>query len=568
MAKNFIKFLLVFLIIFAWIFSGWPQIFNPSTLFRTGFPPKIQEAQAATAGPSFPTSGVNDTSIGITAWTAPGNVTASENTRATVTLVKNSGVSQAIKATGFGFAIPADAFIDGITVEWETSEGGTAAAGGIQDNAVRLVRAGTIEATDRSNTTFWVAPASEAFVTYGGVVDLWGATWTATDINNANFGAAISAKNVKVSGGGANEDAQVDAVRITVTYTLPTYTQSAYRLFNNLDSTDVGTTLAAQDTAATLGSTGALFRLRMLLHIGANQLAVSGQTFKLQFAAQSGTCDTAFSGETYADITAATVIAYKDNLTPADGATLTANANDPTHGADATSTQTYEELNNFTNSVAAIPSGQDGKWDFSLFDNGATSSTAYCLRAVKSDGAVLGTYSVIPQITTAAAAATVSCSTNITSTAFGTLTTSAVGTASSNASTTMTCSGTTLGCTLYVKDNGNGANGGLWNSTSSYIIPSPNAAFSTTATLVAGTEGYGIQAATSSAGSGGTLKINSIYLQTGDTVGGLTLSNLTLASSSVDISNREIIVSHKAAVSINTLSGTYNDTITYSCLSN
>lgn len=183
----------------------------------------------------------------------------------------------------------------------------------------------------------------------------------------------------------------------------PTFAQSAYRLFNNADSTDVGTALAAQDTAGTLGSTGASFRLRMLLHIGANQLLASAQQFKLQFAQQSGTCDTAFSGETYADVTAATVIAYKDNATPADGATLTANANDPTHGADTIVNQTYEELNNFTNSVAAISSGQDGEWDFSLKDNGATASTAYCFRAVKSDGTVLDTYTVIPQITTAAA---------------------------------------------------------------------------------------------------------------------------------------------------------------------
>src|SRR3989338_10654212 len=112
----------------------------------------------------------------------------------------------------------------------------------------------------------------------------------------------------------------------------------------------------------------------MLLHIGAAQLGVSAQNFKLQFAQQSGTCDTAFVGETYADVTAATVIAYNDNLTPADGATLTANASDPTHGADTIVNQTYEELNNFTNSVAAIPSAQDGKWDFSLKDNGATRS--------------------------------------------------------------------------------------------------------------------------------------------------------------------------------------------------
>ena len=186
------------------------------------------------------------------------------------------------------------------------------------------------------------------------------------------------------------------------------FNQSAYRLFNNADSTDVGTALAAQDTAATLGSAGAAFRLRTLLHItGTGGLSASGQNFKLQFAQQSGTCDTAFSGETYADVTAATVIAYNNNATPADGADLTDNANDPEHNCPSCHTnvnQDYEELNNFTNSVAAIPAGQDGKWDFSLKDNGATASTAYCFRAVKSDGSQLDTYSVVPQITTAAAA--------------------------------------------------------------------------------------------------------------------------------------------------------------------
>ncbi len=186
-----------------------------------------------------------------------------------------------------------------------------------------------------------------------------------------------------------------------------TFNQSAYRLFNNTDSTDVGTPLAAQDTAATLSSSGQAFRLRMLLHIGVSDLFRSTgasptgeQDFKLQFA-QRGTdnlCDTAFSGETYADVTAATAIAYNDNLTPADGATLTANANDPTHGGDTIVNQTYEELNNFTNSVAVINSGQDGKWDFSLIDNGATQGASYCFRVVKSDGSLLDTYSVIPEI--------------------------------------------------------------------------------------------------------------------------------------------------------------------------
>jgi len=42
--KKFFKFIIVFLIITGWIFSGFPRVFNPSTLFRTSFPLKIQKA--------------------------------------------------------------------------------------------------------------------------------------------------------------------------------------------------------------------------------------------------------------------------------------------------------------------------------------------------------------------------------------------------------------------------------------------------------------------------------------------------------------------------------------------
>jgi hypothetical protein len=567
--KKFLRSLFIPLIIVSWIFSGWPPIYLPQKDADGGLKFSqiwmVNIAEAASTGPNFPTSGVNDASIGVTVWMNPGNVTASDDVRATVTLAKNSGISQVIKATGFGFAIPADAQIDGITVEWENSENGDAPAGGIKDSAVRIVKAGTIGATDLSNTTFWVAPASEAFVTYGGATNLWGETWIAADINDANFGAAISAKNVKVSGGGANETARVDSVRITISYTLPTYTQSAYRLFNNTDSTDVGTTLAAQDTVATLGSTGAAFRLRMLLHIGTAQLNASVQNFKLQFAEQSGACDTGFVGETYADVTAATAIAYNDNATPADGAALTANANDPTHGADTIVNQTYEELNNFTNSVAAIPATQDGKWDFSLKDNGATASTAYCLRAVKSDGTVLNTYTVIPQITTAAGA-TVSCSSAGSPSAFGALSAGAISTAAPNVTTTMSCT-FAGGCTLNVKDGGNGTNPGL-TTTPTYIIGSADSSYGDTATLAAGTEGYGIQAATTSAGSGGVVLVYPRYKQTGNAVGGLELTNQGLASSSVAITDREIAVTHKTAISGLTQAGTYQDVITYSCVGN
>jgi len=199
----------------------------------------------------------------------------------------------------------------------------------------------------------------------------------------------------------AQDDAKNEETVVDINITTASAEQSGYRFFNNVDSAEAGSPLAAQDTAATLSSNGDAFRLRTLTHVGASNLSTSGENFKLQFATRSGTCDTSFTGETYADVTGATAIQFNDNASVSDGATLTALGGDPTHGGDTIVNQTYEELNNFTNSVSAINAGQDGKWDFSLIDNDGASPIAYCFRIVKSDGSLLDTYSVIPEVTTA-----------------------------------------------------------------------------------------------------------------------------------------------------------------------
>jgi len=340
-----------------------------------------------------------------------------------------------------------------------------------------------------------------------------------------------------------------------ITMQAPTFNQSAYRLFNNLDFTDVGTTLAAQDTAATLGSTGAAFRLRMLLHIALNKLFASDQTFKLQFAQQSGTCDTGFVGETYADVTAATVIAYNNNATPVDGATLTANASDPTHGADTIVNQTYEELNNFTNSFAAIPSGQDGKWDFSLKDNGATASTAYCLRALKSDGTVLNTYTQIPQITTAAAAPaqTLTFSLGANSLALGTLSTTAV----TSGSHTISLS-TNAGSGMVVTYSGPTLTSGANTIT----------AMATAAASSAGTEQFGLNAVANTSPSVGAACSGTAPIAAAAT-GYATANNFkfvsgeTIVSSAGSINSTTCTISYIANITNTTEAGSYTSTLTY-----
>ena len=160
-----------------------------------------------------------------------------------------------------------------------------------------------------------------------------------------------------------------------------------------------GNPLATQDNSATLTVANQQFRLRALLRVDTSG-ASSTKTFKLQFATKSGTCDTSFADESYNDVTGATDISYYDNTLGIDGDALTASTTDPTDSPRTVVSQTYEESNNFTSSAAAIPSGQDGLWDFSLYDKSAPASASYCFRVVESSGAELGAYSVIPEITT------------------------------------------------------------------------------------------------------------------------------------------------------------------------
>lgn len=177
--------------------------------------------------------------------------------------------------------------------------------------------------------------------------------------------------------------------------------QSSYRWFNNTNSTDVGTPLTAQDTAANAPKQGKPFRLRFAIHVSASTRDINGEGLKLQYAMRSGSCDVGFAGESYSDVsTSSGDIRYYDNPAPTDASALTTNANDPAHGSDTTVPQTYEEANNLTNSISAIPVGQDGLWDTSLVDYSAPASTSYCFRIVRATGVVLNSYSVIPEIIT------------------------------------------------------------------------------------------------------------------------------------------------------------------------
>lgn len=151
-------------------------------------------------------TGVNDASVGTEAWSNPGNITSSNDARAT-TGGTGENESNYLKATNFGFAIPEEARIAGVVLEVERS---ASSASKVIDKSIRLTVEGSYVG-DNQGAGFW--PASDAFTTYGGSTDLWGTTTlTPAQVNAATFGVGIAVL-------APTAQARVDFVRMIVYYT-------------------------------------------------------------------------------------------------------------------------------------------------------------------------------------------------------------------------------------------------------------------------------------------------------------------------------------------------------------
>jgi hypothetical protein len=182
--------------------------------------PEIGAAQT-TAGPNNPTAGASVTGVGTVAWSNPTNIYSDNSSYATVALATSSTISNYLQASGYGFSIPTDATISGISVTINRYASSTSV---VYDNVVQLMTGGSIVGTNQASTSAWTTTTS-ATASYGGTSSLWGkASWTPSEINSTDFGVALSVKNTS----GTNRTASVDYVTVTVTYTLaPAYFRSA-----------------------------------------------------------------------------------------------------------------------------------------------------------------------------------------------------------------------------------------------------------------------------------------------------------------------------------------------------
>lgn len=169
---------------------------------------------ATTSGPLSPSSSSINTSIGTINWNNPSNIYSSDNVKCLSDGMVDNDVTYYLESTNFGFNIPSTATIDGIVVEIE--RGDLAGIGGLKDNSVKIIKNGVITGTDKASGTAY--PNGDTYKSYGNSTNLWGETWTYTDINSSNFGVAISSK--RTSSGAANT-VEIDHIRITIYYTDP-----------------------------------------------------------------------------------------------------------------------------------------------------------------------------------------------------------------------------------------------------------------------------------------------------------------------------------------------------------
>jgi hypothetical protein len=181
--------------------------------------PFFSNAQCIASGTRNAGTVVNNNTIGVVAFANPGNATISNDSRAvaSATVAILSGNTNYLVATGFGFTIPSYASICGVVVEVEKSAGGIGVLAWIQDNQVRLVKGGTITGSNLADLgNNWAG--GDVIQSYGNSSGMWGTTLIPADVNNGNFGVAVSCSFEGVAI--LLPSARVDNIRMTIYYNL------------------------------------------------------------------------------------------------------------------------------------------------------------------------------------------------------------------------------------------------------------------------------------------------------------------------------------------------------------
>lgn len=154
--------------------------------------------------------------------------------------------------TNFGFSVPGTATVIGVVVTVRRSATVNVSfpgTGDAVDENVLLIKAGARSGSDYASPDLW--PGSYADKVYGGPADMWGNTLTPANVNAATFGVSLRAYITNyLANTETKVDVSIDAVGITVYYTLPS--TGTWTNPNNVKVAD--TTYATSAVAAAASS--------------------------------------------------------------------------------------------------------------------------------------------------------------------------------------------------------------------------------------------------------------------------------------------------------------------------
>jgi len=431
LAKPF-RFIVIFLLITGWVFSGFPQIFN--------FPPEVQVVRAAATFPTqtvgsgvqspssvahtspagtdtlliVMTGGFNDppTAINWNTSEALTKLVSSSNGEVNADIWyrvnPTSGAKSATFTGGSEQHVVVMTFhgVDQTNPFGATPDTNTNSAGGSPpDPNVTITTAAdnmTVEVVG------WVEEDNEISPTNGSSVEDYDSFNDGEIEPRAAFSHTDSTGAISVGWGSTDQTGWAMSVAdILGAAADPTFTQNTYRWYvdnNTANPTAVwGTPDLAENTAITIVPAGndppsnaQELRLRVNFTVNTANLAVSSQQFQVQFKAGTDTNCTTGTWTDVGDVAASAWQFATSGVT--DGADITEVLSTTT----ATKGEEYSKTNFTQTNHVAANTGEVIEYDFHIIGSGSAfaETTQYSFRVIESAGTIFDAYTNCPTLTT------------------------------------------------------------------------------------------------------------------------------------------------------------------------
>jgi hypothetical protein len=160
------------------------------------------DVSASSEGPNSPSS------VSGNGWKNVNNVFVSDDNRASY----NKSFQEILSATSFSF-LEVAGIVDGIKVEIEGYGTGANPPIGDQIDLALTKDGSSVAGAWKTAVTLPNGAGNEAYVARGGAEDLWGTTWTPSEVKSSSFGVLIRDTDFSAS------PLYIDHIRVTVYFT-------------------------------------------------------------------------------------------------------------------------------------------------------------------------------------------------------------------------------------------------------------------------------------------------------------------------------------------------------------